>query len=299
MKRTAVTTLLAAATALLPLTSGSQEITASAAGVPHSVGSLAASVRSPASADARLGDGVATIYNTGWSGYAQVGNKAGEFTAVMAQWKVPKIDTKLPGNQYASDWVGIDGAGTNQTIVQAGIEEKNVNGKARYYAWSEAVPHLAVRFFLHIFAGDVVIVKVQEVAVNTWKLSVTTSGGATKSRTVSYTTPGEDAEAIHERPSICVDGKCHLPQLARTSNVDFQGVWASFSPPGQSPGWEYISGSFAGATLQRIFMVNHIGGTVIASPSAIPNLDNCFTVADGSNPPPTPTYPKECLFPPG
>jgi hypothetical protein len=34
-------------------------------------------------------------------------------------------------------------------------------------------------------------------------------------------------------------------------------------------------------------------------PSKIPNLDNCFTVADGVDPPPMPTYPQECVLPPG
>jgi hypothetical protein len=224
------------------------------------------------------------VATANWSGYAQVGKKTKQFTAAMAEWYVPRVYTKKSGDQYAADWVGIDGAFNNDKLVQAGTTSENIGGEAKYYAWTEILPASAVRTSLAIHPGDLMTAEVREVATDKWKMTVVDgTTGKTFARAVSYTTPEQDVEAVHERPMISGS----LSALAKTDNVEFLGVWASTFAPGRPPGWEYISGHFPGATRDRVFMVNHGGGAIIAAPSAI--TDNCFVVADGGKSPPPPT----------
>ena len=164
------------------------------------------------------------------------------------------------GDQYAADWVGIDGAFNNDKLVQAGTTSENIGGEAKYYAWTEILPASAVRTSLAIHPGDLMTAEVREVATDKWKMTVVDgTTGKTFARAVSYTTPEQDVEAVHERPMISGS----LSALAKTDNVEFLGVWASTFAPGRPPGWEYISGHFPGATRDRVFMVNHGGGAII------------------------------------
>jgi hypothetical protein len=83
--------------------------------------------------------GATQVGSTNWSGYAQVGKKTKVFTAVKGTWTVPTVKVES-GTQYSSDWVGIDGAFNNSTLIQDGTEGDNIGGKVKYDAWTEIIP---------------------------------------------------------------------------------------------------------------------------------------------------------------
>jgi hypothetical protein len=121
------------------------------------------------------------------------------------------------------------------------------------------------------------------VGANEWSLTVTDyTANWSSNRVVTYTTPGQDAEAVHERPII----HGQLLTLAKTGNVRFTSVWVA-TGLGLKQKWADLGTPIPGVTLERIFMDAYKNGPVIASPSTM-TLDQCFTVADGSKPPSPP-----------
>jgi hypothetical protein len=219
-----------------------------------------------------------------WSGYAQAGAQTDHFTGVVSEWSVPAVDIKVSGTQAVSDWVGIDGDRNNKKLVQAGTESETIDGKAEYSAWVETIPEPEARVKeLVIHPGDKMIVYVVETAAGKWDmLLLDESTGKRFGCTVDYTTPEQDAEAIHERPTI--DGR--ISTLAKTGDVSFGITEVATGAPG-SQHWDPIGTSFHGDKLEQIFMEDHDGGAIIASPSQLAN-DACFSVAYGDKAPPLP-----------
>ena len=107
--------------------------------------------------------GVTTGYSLNWSGYAQnVSTSTGPYTAVKSTWKVPTVSEPKTGDQYSSDWVGVDGF-SNSTLVQCGTEADNIGGTPVYDAWTEILPASEVVISgLAIHPGDKVQALVEE-----------------------------------------------------------------------------------------------------------------------------------------
>lgn len=119
-------------------------------------------------------NGISSSFGTSqiWSGYALV-NTANPYTEVYGEWNVPALSAALIGttsNQYASQWVGIDGYGTND-VVQDGTEHESICfyncilHVAFYYAWYEFWPDTEKRISGinvgpadHIFANSYVTI---------------------------------------------------------------------------------------------------------------------------------------------
>jgi hypothetical protein len=286
MRKLTIAALLSAI-ALSPLAAagGSGAPVSGAAGEGALGGGVAIPAPLPAGVGARSVDGVTNVGSATWSGYAQVGTKTQQFTGVYSEWIVPTVKTKGSGDQYASDWVGIDGASKdNNHLVQAGTMAESIDGKALYFAWTEILPASLVvaKKLGTIHPGDPIFGQVREIATNRWVMFL--SDGATGksfTRTVSYTTPGKQAEVVHERPLYY-----GIPStLAQTNNVVFADPAVDTMAPGHSPYWQPLGQRFPGVALDRIFM--NSGGANIASPSAL-SPDSCFTVADGNKPPKPP-----------
>lgn len=282
MRPGSVPVLLAASTvlALVPAGATARPAVASGAG--------GIEIRAAAPPDARAqaaAKGATKAYATNWSGYAQVGSAKKVFTAVMGTWTVPTVKTRS-GDQASSDWVGIDGAGNNDSLIQDGTEADNHDGTARYYAWTEILPAPEVPTPLVIHAGDKMEGLVRETAANKWSMTVKDlTTGKSYTRTVSYATPQQDVEAVHERPST---GSGHLTTLAATTNVTQRPDYYSTAAPGKTPVWVAL-GKTHGTKLYEIFMVNNAQTAVIASPSKLDSAHDGFTVADGAKSPPPPS----------
>jgi hypothetical protein len=247
----------------------------------------------PSGARSQPAPGVMQAYSHTWSGYEQAGTKAKVFTAVRGFWTVPTVKTGS-GDQYSSDWVGIDGAGGTSTLIQDGSESDNIGGKAQYYAWTEIVPASPVVTPLAIKPGDEMEGLVWEAAINKWSLTVTdVTTGKSYTRTVSYTTPQQDVEAIHERP--CIQAPCTSADdwatLASTTNVTQLPDYYSTAAPGKAPVWTVLGKTIPGAALDQWFMTNNKGTKIIASPSALNSAKDGFTIADGAkSPTPPPSW---------
>jgi hypothetical protein len=227
--------------------------------------------------------GYTRVEATNWSGYAQHTKTKGMFSGVEDTWNVPRVSTKKPGKQFASDWVGVGGYSEN-TLVQAGTSEWNDNGKAMYDAWSEVLPQSVRPFELKIRPGDKVKAIVREISPNVWAMKVVDlTTGHSDVKTVPYRSSGESAEAIHERPQVAGG----VAKLARTNDVTFfPGTFAT-SGPGV-PIWEPLLGTLSGAKLAEVVMVNNRGTVILASPSAPSATELGFCVADGPTPPQPP-----------
>jgi hypothetical protein len=228
--------------------------------------------------------GATQVGSTNWSGYAQVGKKTKVFTAVKGTWTVPTVKVES-GTQYSSDWVGIDGAFNNSTLIQDGTEGDNIGGKVKYDAWTEIIPASEVVTPLVVKAGNKMEGLVQETATNKWSMTVMDlTTGKSYTKAVSYTTPQQDVEAVHERPEV--GGS--LATLATTTNVTQLPDYYSTAAVGKTPVWVALGKTVADATLDQIFMVNNNDTAIIASPSALNSAKDGFTVADGATSPPPP-----------
>ncbi len=232
-----------------------------------------------------------------WSGYVQAVSKRHTFTGVTATLTVPRVDTSIPGSQYAADWVGIGGYG-NGRLVQAGVEEDSLNGRAFYQAWTEVLPRNEVPLSLTISPGDSVTITVRETANNRdrnkkWSMTVSdATTGLSAGRTMSYRGWGTSAEAIQERP--CLGSPCsnHLATLATTTNATFDPAYFTTSAPNVAPTYRPLLAPTTGTSLFDIAMVpSNAKQTTpaIATPSNANNRDDGFTVADGSSAPAPPS----------
>jgi Peptidase A4 family len=245
--------------------------------------------------------GVTQSYTSNWSGYQQVGTRTNVFTAVKGAWTVPTVKTGS-GDQSSSDWVGIDGEANGKTLIQVGTESDNIGGTAKYDAWTEIIPAAEVVTPLIISPGDEMEGLVQETGINNWSMTVEDlTTGKSYTKNVSYTTPQQDVEAIHERPCLkdCSTSNPVFASLAATTNVTLAPDFYSTAAPGKAPVWTPLGKTVSGATLDQLFMTNNAATKVIASPSNLDPAKDGFTVADGSKSPPPPDYWNKAIEVPG
>jgi Peptidase A4 family len=229
-------------------------------------------------------DGYHEVLAANWAGYAQHTKNKGTFSGVRDTWTVPKVNTQIPGKQYASDWVGVGGY-NDDTLVQVGTTEWNDDGHAGYYAWTEVLPQNVVYITgMIIRPGDKIKATVVERRVDLWYMTlkdVTTDKSYT--RIIVYRCSGESAEAIHERPEIAYG----LATLAKTNNVPFNPGKFSISAPGHTV-WKSMLKSIHPAKLVMILMVNKTDTETLASPSVPNSTRRGFAVAYGATPPQPP-----------
>lgn len=230
-----------------------------------------------------------------WAGYAQQAAGRGTFTGVTATFVVTTVDTAVPGQQYSADWVGIGGFASNK-LVQAGIEEDNIDGTAFYQAWTEILPHAEVPLSLAIAPGNKITVTVRQTANKKnknkrWSMTVTDdTTGLSGGRTVRYTSFEDSAEVIHERPCIGSPCSSNLATLATTSNETYEPAYYTSSAPNVAAVYHPLLASLGSvATLYDIAMLGNDGSTVIAIPSDANTAADGFTVADGSTVPAAPS----------
>lgn len=234
-----------------------------------------------------------------WSGYVQSA-KTGIFTSVEDSWTVPTVSTTSSGTQVASDWVGIGGYNRgDSTLVQAGTLSDNMDGTAVYQAWYEILPADAVTLS-NVSPGDSITTLVQETSPGTWHLEVTDTTHAHDggSVTVSYSSSGLSAEAIHERSTIC-DPTCSIGTLATTSNPTFDPgtVTSTFQATPQPllvPAIQSEKTTHSGVKTKpdkvyEVVMVQSKPRSTLATPSAPDSDNDGFTVQDGSTAPAPPS----------
>jgi hypothetical protein len=97
-----------------------------------------------------------------WSGAFQTSSQV---TEVHATVNFPHVSIPKGGRtdiEYGgSAWVGIDGASCQTTILQTGIDWIIRNGKPRYTAWFEWLPHYSTEFVgMDVRPGDNITMKV-------------------------------------------------------------------------------------------------------------------------------------------
>jgi hypothetical protein len=243
----------------------------------------------PGAPPATVAGGIVHYTSFNWSGYFQTA-PLHTFTVVKDTWQVPKV-TKVPATTTAeSDWVGIDGV-TAHTLVQDGTMAETIGGKAMYFAWTEILPAAEVPLSLVINPGNSVTALVQETSLNKWVMTVKdNTTGKSGSRTVSYTTPGDSVEAIHERP--CHTTPCNVPSdyatLAATTNVTFDPGSFSVTPVGKPPVYTSLLLTARSGTLNEVVMTNAPTSPALATPSAPDSDHDGFVVADSSTAPKPP-----------
>ncbi len=238
---------------------------------------------------------VADSYN--WSGYAQVpGPGAPFYTGVTTTFVVTTVNTRVAGDQYSADWVGIGGFNTTDKLVQAGVEEDNIGGRAFYQAWTEVLPQSESPLALTVSPGNRVVVTVREIANQKdrdkrWSMTVDDiTTGRSAGKTVRYRISGSSAEAIHERP--CIIAPCRssndLATLATTSSATFDPVYLTTTAPNASAVYQPLLAPASPLDLFDIAMLpdgatsNTLTTPAIATPSNANSHADGFTVADGS-----------------
>ena len=237
----------------------------------------------------RRNTGYADSYN--WSGYVQAtGRHTRVYTGVTTTFVVTTVNTRVAGDQYSADWVGIGGFDTKK-LVQAGVEEDNIGGKAFYQAWTEVLPQSESPLTLTVSPGDTIVVTVRKIANKQdrdkqWSMTVADeTTGRSAGLTVRYNISGSSAEAVHERP--CLGSPCldHLATLTTTSAATFDPAYFTTSAPNVAAVYQPLLRPTTGATLYDIAMVPSNATTstpAIATPSNANSHQDGFTVADGS-----------------
>ena len=212
------------------------------------------------------------------------------FTGVTTTFVVTTVDTSVDGDQYSVDWVGIGGF-ADRRLVQAGVEEDNIGGRAFYQAWTEVLPQSEVPLLLTVSPGDRVTITVRETANKRnrdkrWSMTVyDVSTGRGAGKTVRYNASGTSAEAIHERPCIAVPCSANLATLATTSPATFDPAYYTTSQPDIPAAYQPLLKATTLATLYAISMLPSDATSStppIATPSIADSDNDGFTVADGS-----------------
>lgn len=217
--------------------------------------------------DAHVGAAPAapTEHSSNWSGYALAG---GPFTSVAGTFNVPAV-TAGGVSSSLGEWVGIDGWGASNSIIQAGVgEDYNATTQStRIYAWYELYPAPAYALPLDVSVGDTITVSISEVSGGLWHILVKddTTGQSTNDE-FSYAGSATTAEWIVEAP-YSQQTQSVVP-LAPYAPVTFAKLGAT--PTGQAP--------------TRFVMIQQ--GQQVSTPSAL--SDNGFTVGYGGVTPDAP-----------
>jgi hypothetical protein len=152
---------------------------------------------------------IANATSTNWSGSVASPPLGHTFGWIQGQWTVPNPQAPGSGEFFASEWVGIDGAGSND-VLQAGTETDifNIFFNARaIYAWWEWFPANEVAITnLPVSAGDTMYCLIcghstnATVYMSNESTGVWTRFGITAPK--GTTLVGNSAEWIVERPTV-------------------------------------------------------------------------------------------------
>jgi hypothetical protein len=142
-----------------------------------------------------------------WGGYAITSSKKGAFTKVSGNWVTPKIAKCSPEDTLTSEWVGIDGFGTN-TVEQDGTLDWCFEGKAVYFTWYEMFPAGTVEVGASLKPGDKISASVVRSGTS-YTLAVKDSTNkknsfSHKATCAASTCTDESAEWIAERPAFSI-----------------------------------------------------------------------------------------------
>lgn len=240
-----------------PTVAGQFAFTAQAADATGRTATVALSV---AVADSRVAAAptAPTEHSSNWSGYALAG---GPFTSVAGTFNVPAV-TATAADASIGEWVGIDGWGGTNSIIQAGVgEDYDATTKGtRIYAWYELYPAPAYALPLTVSVGDTITVSISQVSAGLWDVLVKddTTGQSTNDE-FSYGGAATTAEWIVEAPYS--DQTQSIIPLAPYAPVTFSQLGAT--PTAQPP--------------TRFIMFQ--SGQQVSTPS--PLSDNGFTVGYG------------------
>jgi hypothetical protein len=151
---------------------------------------------------------IANATSTNWSGSVASPPPGHTFGWITGQWTVPNPHAPTFGDFYASEWIGIDGWGSND-VLQAGTETAvGIFNTTFIYAWWEWWPASEVAITnLPVSAGDTMycLICVNSTTTATVYISNQSTGVLTR---FSITAPGgttlvgNSAEWIVERPTV-------------------------------------------------------------------------------------------------
>jgi hypothetical protein len=234
-------------------------------------------------------DGTGEANSENWSGYAIVDSSnpfAKPGAQVEAQYVVPKpVSGCESGSEtYSSaNWVGIDGAFSND-VLQAGTEtDLDCAAGASYYAWIEWFPNSEIRVTnLVISPGDLMSVSVFVAADASKHLSIENLT-TRKSVSLAMTPPsgtelvGNSIEWILERPTINNAALSKLTNYLLNPWTDIGGVTL---PQSGIPVTYLPNAVPASATIYRLWMsdgTNQLSGVQLfsvdgAAANAAPSL---------------------------
>ena len=152
---------------------------------------------------------VANATSTNWSGSVAFPPLGHTFGWIEGQWTVPNPQAPGGGDLFASEWVGIDGAGSGD-VLQAGTETDifGIFNLRQIYAWWEWFPANEVAITnLPVSAGDTMYCLICVNSTNTATVYISNESTGVWTR-FSITAPkgttlvGNSAEWIVERPSV-------------------------------------------------------------------------------------------------
>jgi hypothetical protein len=212
--------------------------------------------------------------STNWSGYYSSG---GPFSAVTGSWTVPAVSCS-GATTYSSQWIGIDGAGSN-TVEQDGTEADCYDGGTYYGAWYEMYGDNAVAdgnevplssSTYPVEAGDAMSAAVS-LSGSTWTLEI---ADATRnwhySIGIAQPSPAPSqasAEWIVERPEVCSES-CELANLSQFVSVGFTAATATSGS---------TTGPISDFHPSAIEMMDNSYASVLASPGPLDTTGEQFT----------------------
>ena len=244
----------------------SASVTASTAGAPSVPLPGGPLVRPPGNAT------VVPTVSLNWSGYAATSGK--KFTYAHSVFVQPAITCPGIKNQWASEWVGLDGFNTG-TVEQDGTDAHCGGASSTtpvYHAWYEMYPAGSVNVF-KVAPGDVIETTVSY-ASGEFTLTVSDlSSGKTATHTAACSScQRASAEAIIERPALCNNAltNCFITRLADFGTSTMGGLTAQVAG-GQVKG-------LGGFTNYSIDMVNPLAsGGFISLDTVSPLSGQQFT----------------------
>lgn len=217
----------------------------------------------------RTGKGTEHLLNatsSNWSGSVAFVGGGDSFVYIVGRWTVPHVYPVpgVAGTQFSSAWLGLDGDGGSDDVMQAGTESDSDGTCRAWFEWAPDSEHVISN--LPVAFGDAMFL----LLCNTGPSSayalfanITSSTGVSFTFTapMGTTLTGNCAEAIVERPSV--GGT--LAELPRYGFVDFNDV-AAYS---KQATWPMATGT-------PISMVNDAGTATISQPDLEPGDANAF-----------------------
>ena len=226
----------------------------------HSGGSTYAAAQVPLSP---MEPATATDSSYNWAGYVA---GSGTYSAVFANWIVPRVDSM--GSSLAADatWVGIGGV-ESEDLIQVGTQTiAGSGGSVHYEAWWETLPEVSEHLNLDVSPGDSVSASLVYLGNNMWRVSLIDNTTNKEAQiTVPYHSSLSSAEWVEEMPAM-EEGNSLIP-LDDFGTMGFWGACTVKDGTSMSPGE-------AGA--RPLQMLNR-HGDVLAAPSVLGDAGS-FTV---------------------